>query len=389
MTAIKEKNTKISFLDNEIDKCKRQMEQMNNMWGIDINIPSEIEKNKFIFDKENIGKLTPDSSVCDTLSTLKLDIDLNINQTLLELQNAFDSSDKLNFSSKLIPSSIFQDLKEVSYEMKKLSLVQQMCLTKFLPLENKYFKNKLKNISKKDAEELFHLHINYNVENNRFYDKRDNIIGLNSVKQCIRAAQFFDDITANEMIDFLQYAYEHRMLLPKHPVGEKIFENCRKLKREHLFKIEKNRFFRAREMKDSFPYTEEEMRKAPFGISPQGRFNLSGNGIFYVTDDKVSACGEVKKHSKQAHKIQIAEFVSSSLLYVLDIRDWNNEFINFCNKPIDEEKNCNKEYIIPNYFAECLRFFKIDGILYRNNEGYNLYAFFEDIHFKCESNYFY
>lgn len=148
MTAIKEKNTKISFLDNEIDKYKRQMEQMNNMWGIDINIPSEIEKNKFIFDKENIGKLTPDSSVCDTLSTLKLDIDLNINQTLLELQNAFDSSDKLNFSSKLIPSSIFQDLKEVSYEMKKLSLVQQMCLTKFLPLENKYFKNKLKNISK-------------------------------------------------------------------------------------------------------------------------------------------------------------------------------------------------------------------------------------------------
>ncbi|WP_278849325.1 RES domain-containing protein [Thomasclavelia spiroformis] len=360
MTAIKEKNIKIPSFGNEIDEYNRQMKQIDDMWGIDIN-----------------------------LSTLKLNIDLNVNQTLLELQKAFDSNIKLNFSSELIPPSIFQELKEASYEIQKLSLVQQMCLTKFLPLENKYLKNKLKTISKKDAEELFHLNINYNTENNRFYDKRDNIIGLNSVKQCIRVARLFDDITADEMVDFLQHAYKHRMLLSKHPVGEKIYENCKKIKKEYLSKIEKNKFYRAREAKNLFPYTEEEMRKAPFGISPQGRFNLSGNGIFYVTDDKESACNEVKKHSKHANKIQIAEFVSSGLLYVLDIRDWNNEFIKFCNRPIDEEKNCNKEYIIPNYLADCLRFFKIDGILYRNNEGSNLYAFFEDIHFKCENSYFY
>lgn len=125
------------------------------------------------------------------------------------------------------------------------------------------------------------------------------------------------------------------------------------------------------------------MGKAPFGVSPQGRFNSTGVGVFYLADTIETACAEVNKHSETKQNIQIAEFKNNESLYVLDIRDWKNEFSEFCLSMVETPKRVNKEYIIPNYFSSCLMRCKIDGILYKNNDNANLYAFFKDDAFEC------
>ena len=85
----------------------------------------------------------------------------------------------------------------------------------------------------------------------------------------------------------------------------------------------------------------------------------------------------MNKHNEIKKKIQIAEFTNNKRLYVLDIRDWKNEFSKFCLSSVEAPKRANKEYMIPNYFSDCLKLCGIDGILYKNDDNANLYAFLE------------
>ena len=181
----------------------------------------------------------------------------------------------------------------------------------------------------------------------------------------------------------VQYCYKTPSFASNHEVGKKIFLACKKLKKENLFEIEQTSFYRARACNDIFPLTEEEMCKAPFGVSPQGRFNSTGVGVFYLADTTETACAEVNKHNEIKKKIQIAEFTNNKRLYVLDIRDWKNEFSKFCLSSVEAPKRANKEYMIPNYFSDCLKLCGIDGILYKNDDNANLYAFFRDADFEC------
>ncbi|MFQ6793096.1 MAG: RES family NAD+ phosphorylase [Thomasclavelia sp.] len=266
----------------------------------------------------------------------------------------------------------------------KLSKFKQICYQKLLPSkETKSYDKKAKQISKNDALLMLEMDIDYDADKNRFF-KDDQQISLESIKKCARSSQFFDDISANDMADFFIFCTQTPTHALDHPVGKKIFENCKQLKHEYLVKIEPMLFYRARILnEDELPYVEDEMRKAPFGISPQGRFNNTGRGVFYLTDSSKAAKLEVLKHSNNLDKIQIAQFKNKETLFMIDIRDWNNDFAKYCLSPIKQQKTINKPYIIPNFFSDCLKRCNIDGIIYTNKEKQNLYAFFDDHHFIC------
>lgn len=306
-------------------------------------------------------------------------------QNLVDINKLMDLPlDKKDTILKSIPKNMFNEIIKLNTLSESLSSIQKICLLKYLPHEetNDKINKRLNRISKNDTVNLFNSDIEYDVNKNRFY-KNDEIIGLDIVKKCGKASSFFDNITMDELIDFIQYCYKTPLLASNHEVGKKIYLACKKLEKENLFEIGQTSFYRARTCNDIFPLTEEEMCKAPFGVSPQGRFNSTGVGVFYLADTTETACAEVNKHSEIKQKIQIAEFINKKRLYVLDIRDWKNEFSKFCLRSVEMPRRANKEYIIPNYFSDCLKQCGIDGILYKNDDNANLYAFFKDDDFEC------
>ena len=288
-----------------------------------------------------------------------------------------------------IPKNILIALGNASFQVNKLSNIQQMCLLKFIPsIDEHIYKKKMKQISKNDAKIMFEMNINYDVERNRFL-KNDKVVSLKLIKQCARSSDFFDEISADELLSLAQHLCEYPQLGSEHPVGKEILNICKKLKNEYLKEISPMVLYRARiKEKEDLGFLEEEMRKAPFGISSQGRFNETGRGTFYLTDSIEASCTEVRKHNSTVAQIQIGKFKNKSSVYVLDIRGWTNDFAKFCSTPSSNDKKISKEYLISNYFGTCLKMCEINGILYKNKEGNNLYAFFDDKLFDYEGSQF-
>lgn len=288
-----------------------------------------------------------------------------------------------------VPKNILIALGNASFQVGKLSNIQQMCLLKFIPSINEHiYKKKMRQISKNDAKIMFEMDINYDIERNRFL-KDDKVVSLKLIQQCARSSEFFDKISADELLSFTQHLYDYPQLGSEHSVGKKILNACQKLKTEYLEKMVPTVLYRARtKRKEDSGFLEEEMRKAPFGISSQGRFNETGRGTFYLTDSIEASCTEVRKHNSTVEQIQIGKFKNKSNVYVIDIRDWTNDFSKFCSTPSSSDKKISKEYLISNYFGTCLKMCEINGILYKNKEGNNLYAFFDDKLFDYEGSQF-
>lgn len=135
------------------------------------------------------------------------------------------SLDKIETVVKRMPKNMLNEIRNLNTLNENLSNLQQLCLLKYLPYEVKNDKidKRLNKISKRDAENLFNSNLEYDVDENRFY-KNNEIIGLHIVKKCVKASSFFDDITASELMDFLQYCYKTPLLASKHEVGKKFIQ---------------------------------------------------------------------------------------------------------------------------------------------------------------------
>lgn len=231
-------------------------------------------------------------------------------------------------------------------------------------------------------ELLLESDIDYDSGSKKFIVAGESV-STNRINIVAKASILFDDISLKDMHSLFTCLSETPSLALDHPVGKQIFGQTKKLKSSHMSTIKRGRtFYRGREHNQNEPpFLEHEMRKAPYGISGQGRYSSSGIPAFYLSDDKEGAATEVRIHTRTAeYNIQIGTFVSNREIDVVDVRDWGNAMSSyFFFQKDDSDRKLDTAYIIPNFFADCLKRNHIEGLIYKSrSEKYNNYVVWKD-----------
>lgn len=233
--------------------------------------------------------------------------------------------------------------------------------------------------------ELLDSETDYDADTKRFVINGE-AISTNKINILSNASILFDDINLQEMYSFLLCLTKTPHLGLDHHVGRYIFQQSKKLRSSHCTIVNKNSiFYRGRELSaDRAPFVEHEMRETPFGISGQGRYNSAGIPAFYLCDKKIGAITEVKTHTRTAeYNIQIGVFKNSKRMQLVDVREWNNALSSyFVFQKENGDKKIDTAYLIPNFFADCLKKNDIEGIIYKSRNGkYSNYVIWKDTHF--------
>ena len=160
----------------------------------------------------------------------------------------------------------------------------------------------------------------------------------------------FDDIDEADLIRFQNHLSKYPSMATSHNVGDKINEIISQWKNTIDFDFES--YYHARSLDEGqCPYTEDQMRQAPYGVTTQGRYNFAGQSRFYFSNKKKGAMAEIIKHSKP-HSVQIVKIKPRGSIRMLDLSidlSKPNKFLDFCRYVPDYKtySNMHREYLIP------------------------------------------
>lgn len=188
------------------------------------------------------------------------------------------------------------------------------------------FLRQINYLSSNAAKELIDSDIGYDSDSKKFFLEGE-FVSTNRINIVSNASVLFDDISLEDMLSFFTLLSETPHLGLDHQTGKKIFDRVMSLDSSHLSTLDENRvFYRGRKHGLNVPpFVEDEMRRAPFGISGQGRYSSAGIPAFYLSDKKSGAATEVRTHTRTSdYNIQIGVFRNNRRIIVLDTRDWNN-----------------------------------------------------------------
>lgn len=88
---------------------------------------------------------------------------------------------------------------------------------------------------------------------------------------------------------------------------------------ESAISFDSDYFYHARTIENNAsPFTDEDMTRAPHGITSFGRFNHIGDNYFYFSDQKAGAIEEVRIHSPKS-RVQIAKLKANGKVKLIDI----------------------------------------------------------------------
>lgn len=196
------------------------------------------------------------------------------------------------------------------------------------------------------------------------------------------ATRLFDELSDDKLISFLCYLSTYPSLGLSHPVGEKILRIVKEIDSSISFDFDL--YYHARSLDDDeCPFTDEDMIRAPHGITSFGRFNHIGENYFYFSNRKGGAIEEVRKHSPK-NRMQVAEIKSINKIKMVDIsHDKENTFLKYCRFPFNPKSNKKipREYLIPAFFSNCCKLVGFDGIKYYGTKDYYNYVTWSDGHF--------
>lgn len=244
--------------------------------------------------------------------------------------------------------------------------------------------NRINRLSSVAAKELLNSSLTYDNSTGE-YSLGDIVSNVNSINSIAPASALFDEIEFDEMYVFFAYICNKPTLGAMHETGKKIYRLIGELKKEHLTELKNCKLYRGRVLeKDKHPFSENEVRKAPYGVSQQGRFNSAGISAFYLSDSIEGVKTELRKHSRNIDSIQLATFSLNENLKLLDISAWNNQFTKYIGYPINpngDKQAIQKEYLVANYVADCLKEYGVDGVVYKGGSGYLNYVFWDDTKF--------
>lgn len=187
---------------------------------------------------------------------------------------------------------------------------------------------------------------------------------------------------------FTAILLKYPMMALEHEVGQRIYELFKKKEVKGLITYEQGSLlYRGRKrniIERHVPFVESELWAPPEGIPGQGRYNPSGVPVLYLTDNKETALKEIDL--KEGEAAEIGRFITLDSLTIWDVE--NLDIDEFVSLPSLNRGTISKEYIFPNFLAQCAGRAGINGIKYKSvkdKSGHNiaLLNYFQDynLHF--------
>lgn len=235
----------------------------------------------------------------------------------------------------------------------------------------------------------------------RSFVSGNNTATVNEINSICTAVKFFGTInnddelfSENELINFMSFLDQTPTFALNDPVGIRInqvikdFRDCIGFDKEYFYHS------RPRE-KSETPFIWGQMLKAPYGLSSIGRFNNAGQARFYFSDTKEGSVNEIRKHAKkedgEKYTIQTVKISARNPVRIIDLSGKEmrglNTFLKYIRKPYnDKSGNRPREYLIPQFVADCCYSCGIDGIKYYGGKTYSNYVTWSDGFFSFISN---
>ena len=214
--------------------------------------------------------------------------------------------------------------------------------------------------------------IEYVIENK----KTKKTIPVREVGNSLAVTDIIDTLTPDDMFSFYDHLVQYPMLGLEHEVGRKIFNEIKKVP---LKAFENQRVYRARgryAKENEIPFTEVQMFEAPYGLAGHGRFNVVGQGELYVCSDREVALKEIASDD-EGYLYDIIAWELTEQVHLLDLSSYDSPLAVYSAQRNSSPNK--KEYLIPNFLSQCLKYHKVTGIRFNSvvdKEEYN-YVFFD------------
>ena len=229
--------------------------------------------------------------------------------------------------------------------------------------------------------------VSYDTDSRLFYVEQSPQDTANVLETNILCSsmQLLSGIDEADLISFLNYLEKHPPFASTHVAGSRINEIIAGW--DMTMDFDHDTYYHARILPEGHcPYTENELRQAPYGVTWHGRFNYVGQSHYYFSDVQRGALLEVAKHSKEK-QVQIATLKPSRKIKMIDLSGeltTQNKFLEYCrfNPSPDQYPNIKREYLLPCYVANCCEMHGIEGIKYYGSKEYKNYVSWNDTYFK-------
>ncbi|MDK7416877.1 RES family NAD+ phosphorylase, partial [Bacillus paranthracis] len=187
-------------------------------------------------------------------------------------------------------------------------------------------------------------------------------IPVREIPRVLAITDIVTSLSTKDVFSLYRYLAQFPMLGLEHAVGRRIFDEIN----TNLITVEKLTLFRARDRdanERKLPYTDLEMFKAPYGVSGQGRYNISGQGELYTCDVKEVALSEIASDNPNL-RYDIIEWQLSIPVKFLDLSNSQSPLVQYCS--FEKTTRNGQEYIFPNFLAQCAKYHGVHGIVYRS-----------------------
>lgn len=255
----------------------------------------------------------------------------------------------------------------------------------------KGIKTSLKVLNRSTAENIADSEeINYNTIKNKFIasDSVEDSKGLNIILAGKEIIDPDDDLfTDVELMDFVSFLSRTPMMGMAVDAGKKIFNWLKELleKKTNLINFDQEFYYHSRSRdKNTMPFTFEQMKSAPYGVSSAGRFNQIGRAHFYFSNTQRGAEIEVSKHKKDEDTIQTIKLTPVKPIRMLDLSHTLQRgatFLRMIRYPLDDANKMPRQYLLPCFVADCCQNIGFDGIKYFGSKEYDNYVSWDDSYF--------
>ena len=229
--------------------------------------------------------------------------------------------------------------------------------------------------------------VSYDTDSRLFYVEQSpqDTANISETNILCSSMQLLSGIDEADLISFLNCLEKHPPFASTHVAGNRINEIIAGW--DMTMDFDHDTYYHARILPEGHcPYTENELRQAPYGVTWHGRFNYVGQSHYYFSDVQKGALLEVAKHSKEK-QVQIATLKPSRKIKMIDLSGeltTQNKFLEYCrfNPSLDQYPNIKREYLLPCYVANCCEMHGIEGIKYYGSKEYKNYVSWNDSYFK-------
>ena len=229
--------------------------------------------------------------------------------------------------------------------------------------------------------------VSYDTDSKLFYVEQnpDETATVSETNIICSSMQLLSGIDEADLISFLNCLEKHLPFASTHIAGERINEIISEW--DSIIDFDCENYYHARVLSEGCcPYTESQLRQAPYGVTWHGRYNYVGQSHYYFSDVPKGALIEVAKHSKEK-RVQVAKLKPIREIRMIDLSNeitTQNKFLEYCrfNPSPNEYSNIKREYLLPCYVANCCEMHGIEGIKYYGSKEYKNYVSWNDTYFE-------